>query len=360
MRVELGDRSYPIVVGRLSDVGDTAAGQFKGGPIAVVTNDVVGPLHAETVEDSLRRSGFRPHRFVLPDGEAHKTVATWQDLVRRLLVWGIDRRTPVLALGGGVTGDLAGFAAATVMRGVPLMQVPTTLLAMVDSSVGGKTAVNTPQGKNLVGAFHQPRAVHVPLDALETLDDAEYRCGLGEVVKHAVLGDASFFHWLEAHQTEVRGRQPAAVEHMVRTCCRIKADVVRQDEREAGVRAVLNCGHTVGHALERVLGYGTLRHGEAVGIGLVAECQVALSRGQASRDLPRRIAALLRALGLPTSAQVSPKALVEAMQFDKKRAHGRIWIAYPADLGRVVLAEAEAVELLDAAEAASNPPEEDP
>lgn len=360
MRVELGDRSYPIVVGCLSDVGETAAQQFKAGPIAVVTNDVVGPLHAARVEDSLRHAGFQPRRFVIPDGEAQKTLATWEDLVQRLLAWGIDRRTPVLALGGGVTGDLAGFAAATVMRGVPLMQVPTTLLAMVDSSVGGKTAVNTPAGKNLVGAFHQPRAVHVPLDALETLDDAEYRCGLGEVVKHAVLGDAAFFSWLETHQADVRQRKPEAIEHMVRTCCHIKADVVRQDERESGVRAVLNCGHTVGHALERVLGYGTLRHGEAVGIGLVAECQVAIARGQASRELPRRIAALLRALGLPTSVKAAPDALVEAMQFDKKRAHGRIWIAYPADLGRVVLAEAESAELLDAAKAASNPPEEDP
>ena len=360
MHVELGDRSYPLHAAPLAQLGPRLAEVLPSGPAMLVTNSVVGPLYGDAAEASLRAAGFTPRRFVLPDGEVHKTLRTWQDLVSQLLGAGVDRCTPVLALGGGVTGDIVGFAAATVMRGLPLVQVPTTLLAMVDSSVGGKTGVNTPLGKNLVGAFHQPVMVHAALDTLGTLSDAEYRCGLGEVVKHALIADAAFFGWLEAEAEAVIGRQEAAVAHVVRRCCQIKAEVVQEDEREAGRRAVLNCGHTIGHAIERVLGYGVIRHGEAVGIGLVAEANIAVRRGVAEPGLPGRIEALLVRLGLPVRTLADPPAVVKATQMDKKRLHGKLKVAFPTAIGRVELAEIEAAEMLDAACAVSISPEEAP
>ncbi len=360
MRVELGERSYPLHAGPLSQLGPRLAEILPAGPVMLVTNSVVGPLYGDAAETSLEAAGFTVRRFVLPDGEAHKTLGTWQDLVSQLLAAGLDRRTPLVALGGGVTGDIVGFAAATVMRGLPFVQVPTTLLAMVDSSVGGKTGVNTPLGKNLVGSFHQPIMVLAALDTLSTLSDSEYRCGLGEVVKHALIADAAFFRWLEAEAEAVLSRQEEAVAHMVRRCCQIKAQVVQEDEREAGRRAILNCGHTIGHAIERVLGYGAIRHGEAVGIGLVAEATLAVRRGAADAELPGRIEALLLRLGLPARTRADPEAVAEATQMDKKRLHGKLKIAFPTAIGGVELAEIEAAEMLDAAWAVSLPPEEAP
>jgi 3-dehydroquinate synthase len=347
LRVELGDRSYSVRVGQLAGLG--SEWPLPVGRAVLISNDRVGPLHGDAAEASLRRAGLDVARLELPDGERNKTLATWQALVGELLDLEVDRSTALIALGGGVTCDIVGFAAATTLRGLPFVSCPTSLLAMVDASVGGKTGVNTPAGKNLVGAFHQPSLVHIGLDTLATLEDAEYRCGLGEVVKHAVLADAEFFAWLEQRAPAVLARDPDTVAHLVQTCCAIKAAVVAEDELELGRRAVLNCGHTLGHAIERVLGFGSIRHGEAVAIGMVAEAEIAVARGEASSDLRPRIEGLLRALGLPTRVQARASALVGACRLDKKRRHGKVRVAYPVEIGRVRFAEVSQAELTRAA-----------
>ncbi|HJN75721.1 MAG TPA: 3-dehydroquinate synthase [Myxococcota bacterium] len=357
LSVELGERSYAIVLGELAMLGAELA-LLRDGRAVLVTNDVVHPLYGEAAVGALEDGGFDVDVLVIPDGEAHKHLDTWRRLVEDLLALQVDRGTCVVALGGGVTGDIAGFAAASTMRGLPLVQVPTTLLAMVDSSVGGKTGVNAVWGKNLVGAFHQPQLVLAALDTLATLSEEEYRCGLGEVVKHAVLADADFFSWLGSHSSEVLGRDRSALVHVVSRCCAIKAEIVARDEREAGLRAVLNAGHTLGHALERVLGYGALRHGEAVGIGLVAEAWIAVARGEADPSLPAEIGRLLAKLGLPLRwPGVCPEDIAEAALMDKKRLRGMVRVAYPVSIGRVRIAGVEQAELLEAARRLSEPTE---
>ncbi len=359
LRVELGERAYPIVLAPLSALGQQMARVLPPGPCVLVTNPVVRPLHGPAAQAGLTSAGWQVTVLEVPDGEAHKTVGTWHDLVGALLDAGVDRRTPVVALGGGVTGDEVGFAAASTLRGLPFVQVPTTLLAMVDASVGGKTGVNTPHGKNLVGAFYQPRLVHADVGTLTTLSDAEFRCGLGEVVKHAVLADPAFFAWLEAETERVLARDPSALVHCVTRCCAIKAAVVAADEREAGARALLNLGHTIGHAIEKTLGFGTIRHGEAVGIGMVAEAQLAVQRGVARPELPARIRALLLGLGLPVSwPGLAPQALLQAATMDKKMSRGRLTLTIPRDLGDVRLEQVDLSELTGAAKAVSTPMED--
>ncbi len=354
LTVALGERSYPIRLQPLEALGRSAAGELRPGPCALVTNDVVAPLYAERAEVSLEQAGWRPARVVIPDGEANKTLETWRSVVEQLLDLGVDRKTPVFALGGGVTGDIAAFAAASTLRGLPVVQVPTTLLSMVDSSVGGKTGVNTRHGKNLVGAFHQPSLVHIAIETLDTLSDAELRCGLGEVVKHAVIADSGFFEWLEQNAPALVSRDHDALRTVVIRCCAIKAEVVSADEREAGRRAVLNLGHTIGHALEATLGYGVLRHGEAVGIGMLAEARLAVARGEAEPALPERIEGLLDRLGLPISwPDADPGALLDATKMDKKRAHGRITVTIPCRIGEVRLESLLPNELTAAAIAVS-------
>ena len=354
LTVALGDRSYPVVMGALSGLGARAAACLRPGRCVLVTNDVVAPLYAAQVIASLEGAGWSVEQVVLPDGERNKTVETWQGVVSALLDHRVERRTPVFALGGGVTGDIAGFAAATCLRGLPVVQIPTTLLSMVDSSVGGKTGVNTSHGKNLVGAFHQPSLVYAAVETLDTLTDDELRCGLGEVVKHAVIADPEFFDWLDENAPRILARDHSALQHVVIRCCAIKAEVVAADEREVGRRAVLNLGHTIGHALEATLGYGTLRHGEAVGIGMVAEAWLAARRGSASEALPRRIAGLLNRLGLPIDYPgISTDSLLEAVGMDKKRAHGRITVTIPHRIGDVRLESLLPYDLLVAAQAVS-------
>ena len=357
LRVDLGERSYDVVLGPLDGLGEAVRG--VGCERAVlVTNDRVAPLHAEAATRTLDAAGVRVQRLVVPNGEGRKDRDTWWSIVDGLLSAGVDRDTVVLSLGGGVTGDLAGFAAASTLRGLPFIQVPTTLLAMVDASVGGKTGFNTAQGKNLVGAFHQPKLVYAALDTLETLDDAEVRCGLGEVVKHAVLADPQLFGWLEREHAALARRDAEALRHVVRRCVEIKADVVRQDEREQGIRAVLNLGHTLGHALERVLGYGRIRHGEAVAVGMIGEATIAVGRGEAAPDLPRHLRRCIAALGLPTRVQdVDVDAVVAAMDMDKKRRRGMVRVACPVSIGEVRIVEAERAELTVAARAVINPEE---
>jgi len=333
--------TYDVIISEgVPGLGAALAQGRAPGRCVVVTNPVVEPLHGKRVRAELEGAGWRVDGLEVPDGEANKTLATWQALVDGLLDARVDRQTPVLALGGGVTGDIVGFAAATTLRGLPLVQVPTTLLAMVDSSVGGKTGVNSARGKNLVGAFHQPILVWAALDTLGTLPDAELRCGLGEVVKHAVLAGEEALSTCEALAPALVARDPAALARMVADSVRTKAAVVAEDPHEQGRRAVLNLGHTLGHALEAVCGYGVLRHGEAVALGLLGMARFAAAQEWlADATLPSRLEALFLALGLPISAPagVDPDALARAVGYDKKRLRGMLRIVVPSAPGRVEL-----------------------
>ncbi|MEE2749983.1 MAG: 3-dehydroquinate synthase, partial [Myxococcota bacterium] len=303
-------------------------------------NPVVGGLYLERACASLLEQGWDVKTAEVVDGEQAKQFVHYQGLVEELLSNGVDRNTLVVALGGGVTGDLAGFAAATLLRGLPFVQVPTSLLAMVDSSVGGKTGLNTSAGKNLVGAFHQPSHVQVDVSLLGTLSERDYRSGLGEVVKHAVIADADFFSWLEARVGEILERDVTVLSEVVARCCAIKAAVVARDELEAGERAVLNLGHTVGHALEAVAGFGAIPHGEAVGVGLVAESALGVEAGWTEPEVPVRIAALLERFGLPTELGPFPMdALERAVSMDKKTRRGKMKLPVATALGEVRLFE---------------------
>lgn len=325
MRSSAGDYEILLVEGGLQGLGAALRAVSGSRRAILVTNPVVGPLWAGEACEALASEGFAVHRLDLPDGEEHKDLDTWSELVRRALDLRPDRHTPLVALGGGVTGDLAGFAAATLLRGLPLVQVPTTLLAMVDSSVGGKVGVNTPHGKNLVGAFYPPVLVYAAMGTLSTLPDAELRCGLGEVLKHGLLGDAALLDLCERESEAILAREPRALREIVERSCRVKSAVVSLDEREQGPRAVLNLGHTVGHAVETALGHGELRHGEAVAIGLLAEARWAAARGACPDALVRRTERLLARLGLPDRPPPLPRSrLLEAAGVDKKRRAGML------------------------------------
>jgi 3-dehydroquinate synthase len=351
MSVDLGERSYPIHMetGGLERLGPVLLEVLGPTPrVVLVSNPVVAPLHGPAAEASLRGAGIELVSLQVPDGEASKGLGTWQELVLELLEAGVDRHTPVLALGGGVTGDVVGFAAATALRGLPFVQVPTTLLAMVDSAVGGKTGVNTSHGKNLVGAFHQPVLVFSAMQTLQSLPQRELRCGLGEVVKHGVLADPALLDLCVSAGPEILAGEGDVLAELVRRSCLIKAAVVSADERESGQRVVLNLGHTVGHALETVLS-GTaqpLPHGECVAIGLLAEARWAVSKGACSAAVPERIATVLGVLGLPTAPPpVRMLDLVAAAGFDKKVHRGRLKTAIIEAIGRVRLTDIDAAEI---------------
>ncbi len=325
MRSSAGDYEIHLVAGGLGGLGAALRERCDAARAVLVTNPVVGALWAEPALRSLEAAGFRAARVDVPDGEAQKTVQTWAALVEDVLSLGVDRRTPIVALGGGVTGDLAGFAAASLLRGLPLVQVPTTLLAMVDSSVGGKTGVNSRAGKNLIGAFYPPILVYAATETLSTLPDAELRCGLGEVVKHGLLGDPDLLRFCETQAPAILARAPDALVEIVARSCEVKRAVVAQDEREQGPRAALNLGHTVGHAIETALGHGALRHGEAVAIGLLAELRWAVDRGACSPALVPRLAALLALLGLPDRPPPLRRTeVLRAAGVDKKRHAGML------------------------------------
>ena len=348
--VELGDRRYPIVFDRLDQLG-TTMGQYRApGPCIVVSNPVVGELYADACLQALAQAGWEPKLLFVPDGEQAKTIAHWSDLVSAMIGQSVDRKTPIFALGGGVTGDLVGFAAAVTLRGLPLVQVPTTLLSMVDSSVGGKTAVNTPAGKNLVGAFYQPELVFVDVEVLDTLSDDEMLCGFGEVIKHAVIAGDPFFSRLECLVSALLRRERAALEEVVRACCAIKADIVSQDERESGRRAVLNLGHSIGHAIEQTLGYGKIRHGEAVAMGVWAEAKWAHAHGICDESTVSRLEDLILAFGLRLRVKCSKNDLVEALFKDKKMSRAKLLLPVPVGIGEIRLDLIDPSELRLAAE----------
>ncbi|MDX1482493.1 MAG: 3-dehydroquinate synthase [Woeseiaceae bacterium] len=314
LTVDLGERSYPIVIGSGLLGGGFDLAEYVPGPdCLVVTNETVGPLYLERLAGCL--GGRSVGTVALPDGEQHKTLATMSKVIDRLVESGAGRDTTVIALGGGVVGDIAGFAAACYMRGVRFVQVPTTLLAQVDSSVGGKTGVNHPAGKNLVGAFHQPALVLADTDTLATLPVREYRAGLAEVIKYGAIADAAFFAWLEANLDALLDKDAAAIAHAVARSCELKAEVVAEDERESGRRAILNFGHTFGHAIERCQGYGDWLHGEAVAAGMLMAARLS---GLAA-DEQERLEALVSRAGLPVAQPgIQPAELLAAMGHDKK------------------------------------------
>lgn len=310
---------YPVHLGPgLLGDAETWAGALPPGKILIVSDSNVAPLYLDTVKQSL--GDRRAEILVLPAGETHKTVASWNQVMDKLVEIGALRDATLVALGGGVIGDLAGFAAATYMRGIRFVQAPTTLLAQVDASVGGKTAVNHPAGKNLVGAFHQPAAVIIDSETLNTLPLREYRAGLAEVVKYGVIRDPGFFEWLEQRVDALNEREVHVVLETIARCVRNKADVVAEDEKEHGVRALLNFGHTFAHALETLSGYNRYLHGEAVAIGMVVATTLSEQRGLCAPGCATRIAGLLDALGLSLDwpAEISAEAAWEAMAMDKK------------------------------------------
>jgi len=326
LNVELGDRSYPIVIGpHLLDDGALLSRHIAGGKAAIVTNTTVAPLYLERVAGHLRAAGLEVVEIVLPDGEEHKNWQSLNLVFDALLAAKCDRKTTLVALGGGVIGDLTGYAAASYMRGVPFVQIPTTLLSQVDSSVGGKTGINHPLGKNMIGAFYQPRAVLADTSTLDTLPARELSAGLGEVIKHGAILDAAYFEWIEKNIAKLVARDPEALAHAIARSCEIKAEVVRKDEREGGLRAVLNFGHTFGHAIESGLGYGEWLHGEAVGCGMVMAADLSARLGLVDEATVERVRNLVRAAGLPTVApDLGEERWIELMAVDKKNEGGAI------------------------------------
>jgi 3-dehydroquinate synthase len=354
VRVSLGDRSYDIaiVTDELAGFGrwlkDTIAQRgIKAGatPAALlITDGHVCHKHGSAVGASLHLAGFRCEIAIVAPGEQAKSLAEASNLYDRLVEIPADRQTIIVAVGGGVVGDLAGFVAATYNRGLPFVQVPTTLLAQVDSSVGGKVGVNHPRGKNLIGAFHQPVGVYLDTAVLETLPMRDYRSGLAEVVKYGMILDHEFFTWLESNVAAINDRSAAALRHIVARCCRLKADVVEQDEYErTGLRAVLNYGHTFAHAFEALVGYGELQHGEAVSIGMVYAARLAVRLGRIDESIATRQHELLEVLGLPTrlpdQVQLANADILQRMRLDKKNAAGRLRFVLPTRLGHVELVD---------------------
>jgi 3-dehydroquinate synthase len=348
LRVDLAGRGYPIVIGAglLGDAG-LVSRHVPAQDVLVVTNETVGPLYLERLVESL--PGRRVGSIALPDGEQHKTLATLGRVFDALVESRLNRDACVAALGGGVVGDVAGFAAACYQRGVDFVQVPTTLLAQVDSAVGGKTGVNHPGGKNLIGAFHQPRAVLCDLATLRTLPPRELRAGLAEVVKYGLVDDGDFLEWIERHVEALLALDAPALTHAVRRSCEIKARIVAADEREHGRRALLNFGHTFGHAIEAAAGYGEWLHGEAVALGMLLAADLSRRLGWLARGDVERVRDLLGRAGLPTSPPaIGASRALELMGMDKKVLRGRIRLVLLRRLGEATLCDDYPAEALHA------------
>ena len=345
LSVALAERSYAIRIGSgLLDDPEHLRAAIGGRQVLLLSNTTIAPLYAQKVEAAL--DGLRWSKLLLPDGERHKTIDSAQRVWQALAELGAQRNATLIALGGGVIGDLGGFAASCWMRGIDFVQIPTTLLAMVDSSVGGKTGVNLAQGKNLVGAFWQPRLVLADIATLRTLPDREFCAGMAEVVKYGALGDADFLSWLETHAEALRLRDETLIAEAVFRSCQHKAAIVARDERESGERALLNLGHTFGHALETIGNYQTLLHGEAISIGMVMAARLSARLGMADPSDSERLEALLSRLGLPTTRppEAAPERMLELMRLDKKTLSDRLRLILWRGIGR-----AEIVDGVDAA-----------
>ncbi len=355
IRVNLAERSYPIYIGAGLLANPALLNQHLNQPrVAVVTNDTVAELYLAPLRQQLAAANIKVTEIVLPDGEAFKTWESLNQIYDAMLSARCDRGTTILALGGGVVGDLAGFAAATFMRGIPFIQIPTTLLAQVDSSVGGKTAINHPLGKNMVGAFYQPVAVFADMNTLTTLPDRELRAGLAEVIKHGLIEDAVFLAWLEENIGALLAKDAAALGHAVRRSVEVKAGIVARDERETGDRALLNFGHTFGHAIEAGLGFGKWLHGEAIGAGLVMASDLSARLGHLPPTDVSRVRQLVSDAGLPVAGpMLGSERYLELMSLDKKSSGGRLRFILLQSLGKAYIADGVPVEQLRATLAAA-------
>ena len=353
LRVDLGARAYPILIGHglLDDPAVWRAAQHE--MAVVVTSERIAPLYLERIFSALESAGRRTMSIVLPDGEAFKTWQTLNVVFDGLLAAHCDRKSMLIALGGGVVGDMTGFAAATYQRGIPFAQVPTTLLAQVDSSVGGKTAINHPLGKNMIGAFYQPVLVLADTSTLDTLPEREFRSGLAEVIKYGFIYDVEFLVWLEANLDRLLARDAASLAHAIRRSCEIKAEIVVQDERETGIRAWLNFGHTFGHAIETGLGYGTWLHGEAVATGMVIAADLSHRLGHISEADAARVRHLVARAGLAVTApDLGAARYLELMRHDKKADAGAIRYVLLKRLGEAFVAAVPDAQVIPALAAA--------
>ena len=349
LTVELGERSYPIFIqANLLNQADVLAPFLKTKQVVVVTNDVVAPLYFDKLAAAL--PDCQISKIVIADGEAHKNLQTFEEVISQLLAMSAARDTTLIALGGGVVGDLTGFVAASFQRGMPFIQIPTTLLSQVDSSVGGKTAVNHPLGKNMIGAFYQPKAVLIDTNSLSTLPAREFAAGMAEVIKYGIIYDAEFFNWLEHNLESIKAQDSAAMQHMIARCCAIKAEIVAIDERESGLRALLNLGHTFGHAIEAEQGYGNWLHGEAVATGIVLASSVATKMNWLNASEFRRIVALLESFDLPTvaPANMGYDIFMQHMRHDKKVQAGKLNFVIPNKIGEAKVTNQVPEEVLRA------------
>jgi len=342
LNVELGERSYPIHIGPgLLDRAELLVPRLRQKRVALVTNETIAPIYLERLSGTLERAGVSVVPIVLPDGEAHKNWETLNTVFDTLLGHRCERRTTVIALGGGVVGDIAGFAAAVYQRGVPFVQIPTTLLAQVDSAVGGKTAINHPMGKNMIGAFYQPQVVLADTDTLETLPERELSAGLAEVIKYGLIRDPELFDWLEKNMPRLLAKESEALAYAIERSCQNKAEIVALDEREDGARALLNFGHTFGHAIEAGTGYGSWLHGEAVAAGMVLAARLSQEMGHIDEATVSRIVSLLQRARLPVAApDLGLDRYLELMGHDKKVENGRLKFIVLEKLGAAFVTEA--------------------
>ncbi|MCW8825560.1 MAG: 3-dehydroquinate synthase [Gammaproteobacteria bacterium] len=340
LTVDLGERSYPIHIGS-NLLGDSQliAEHIQGQQVMVVTNETVAPLYLEKCLSML--TGFRTETVILPDGEQYKNLDVLNNIYDALLTHHFDRRCTLIALGGGVVGDMTGFAAASYQRGVNFIQIPTTLLSQVDSSVGGKTGVNHPLGKNMIGAFHQPQCVIADTDTLMTLDDRQLSAGIAEVIKYGFINDLEFIGWLETNMDKLLQRDSSALSYAIKVSCQDKADIVAADEKEAGQRALLNLGHTFGHAIETGMGYGEWLHGEAIASGMVLAAELSEQLGWIDAEVVNRVRTLVASANLPTTApkEMSAQQFIDLMAVDKKVIDGKLRLVLMDALGSSVIAE---------------------
>ena len=340
IKVDLDSRGYEIIIGQdlLGQIGVAVKRLNLTPRILIISNASIAGLYSDKIKDSLQDAGFEVKLVTVPEGEKSKSIGEAEFLYNKMLDLRLDRNASILSLGGGVIGDLSGFVAATYMRGIAYVQVPTTLLAQVDSSVGGKTGLNLPRGKNLVGAFYQPRLVYIDTDVLKTLSDDELKAGLAEVVKYGVIRDKKLFEYLEENIDAILNKDPAMLEHIIACSCRIKAEVVSEDERESGLRAILNYGHTVGHAIEVTSGYGMYKHGQAVAIGMAYAGRIALKLEMITEETLQRQTDLLKKIGLPVELpDMDLTKITEAILLDKKIEADKIRFILPQRIGKVII-----------------------
>ncbi len=342
LNIDLGERSYNILLGSglLGKVGKLLSQVLQPSRIVLITHPSLFKLYGEKVLSGLKDQGWTADVIEVPEGETSKTLQQAEKIFDRLLDLQCDRKSVLVALGGGVIGDLVGFVAATYQRGIPFVQVPTTLLSQVDSSVGGKTAVNHPKGKNMIGAFYQPRLVVADLDTLQTLPPNEFRAGLAEVIKYGVISDASLFEYLEKNTEKILQLDNECLAHIIKTSCAIKARVVEKDERESHYRMILNFGHTLGHAFEALTGYSRFVHGEAVAIGMVHAAKLSQQLGKCNEDIPIRLSKLVSKCGLPVDRpDLDPEAIIDSLYHDKKTMNNKIKFILVKEIGVVEIAD---------------------